>query len=175
MKSLHVLVTLAVLSLVVAVGSAFAGSTWSTPSTGPINLQKNLVISTSSPAAPTLATDGVDLGTLKTFNIRVETNLPAYDAGTGNTYDTSGSGDASTGGVNVLGSFTLLAYAYNPVALSWSRAPGLDITCDTDAGVPGLTKWSKLNVSVPNNVGRLAYVPSSGVGIPTKVYLVSVK
>ena len=163
------LIVLAVLSMAAA---AYAGTTWTTPVAGGGHYQKNLATSSTSPAAPALATDGFDLSLFKAYDVVVEVDLipNSADAAVYSHGDT-GAGGA---GVNTLGtSCSLLAYLYRPGRQAWMRAPTLDVDLSSSSKkLVGLAMGSFAGTAVPSGIGRMAYVPNS-CNIPVKVYTVS--
>ena len=102
---------------------------------------------TGTEAAPSAATDGISLednGGLASIGVHAEAATAMTEGG------------------------FLRAYVYNPVgnvgAGQWNRAPDLDLRVRA-LGAQGFPGYS-----VPNRVGRLAYVPD-GVGVAVVVYL----
>jgi hypothetical protein len=110
------------------------------------NVIPKVVILTSdnagTQAAPTLATQGLDLTGLSGVTVTLKT-----------------ASNATAGG-------TLQAYVYNPESGNWNRVPDLDLTAiaATNQSWPGL--W------VPVGRGRIYYTPSGIGSVVTTIYLI---
>jgi hypothetical protein len=122
---------------------------------------------------PTTKTDGFEVKNANPYDLFVEVSTSptsvANDAGTCAT-STSGDKDANTGfAANTVPTMWLYAYAYNPATGVWNRAPDNDVKT---AG--GSTTWSKLGITPPSGVSRIAYIHSTtGSACPLRIYVVS--
>jgi hypothetical protein len=93
-------------------------------------------------AAPTVATDGLDLKGLAGVTVMLKT-----------------ASNATAGG-------TLQAYVLNPETSAWYRVPDLDLT----ATATTVQSWPGLYVPVPK--GRVYWVPSGIGSVVTTIYLI---
>ena len=98
--------------------------------TEPTNVSAKGVADTGTEAAPSAATDGLELSDILGFAVHAE------------------SGSAFAGG-------TLEAYLFNDATGGWNRSPDLDLVVDASLSKQG---FSGFEVSSPN--GRIAYVPN---------------
>lgn len=122
---------------------AFGSTTWTTDTTLETFVARvvKAACTTGTESAPTLVSQGIDLLGLAGCAVHAEAAA------------------AMTGGGK------LLAYVWEPVVGRWNAAPDLDLV------VSAIQYQAFAGITVPADVGRLAYVPS-GVGQAVDIYLI---
>lgn len=171
------LAVLSVLSIVVAVGTAYGRSFWKDPEPMNQGFQKTLLTADGGAVTvPTLATDGIDLVRLKAYNITVEVDVQINTAGDIG-YWNSGVDTGTVGAANTIGlGCSLLAYLYDPIRQAWSASPANDIDLSAASKkLVGLTRGTVSAVTPPASIGRIAYIPHANCAVPLKVYLTSAR
>lgn len=142
MKTLRYL--MAIGALLLAGATAFATTTWTTPSMSTKYVGVQAAVTSGTESAPTSSGDGISIENIGAYSVTVE--MTSLDGGV----FVNGDGQVTTGFYGG----KLHAYLYSPVSGLWTRAPALDL--DVTAG---LTTQTWTGIAVTLRLGRVAYVP----------------